>query len=449
MDFGFQEDPFRDVPDLRFTYRHRIFQDVCADLMFVRMSNRRGIALIEGPAGSGKTTLLATLDANRKPGESSVTLSAHRRLNVAKTIDICADTLGFAVDKSQAPEADLEGRLAAMRAHLAGMSDKGGVILLIDRAEMLSAEFMEDLPRLLALGQDGGAVIHVVLAVTCEDDADPLPSAFNAVQDQIHFRSWLGSMSEEEVARYVSHRLVVAGDSGDNLYTDDGLVALNRFSGGIPGLINAISRQCIEFLTAEFMEEADAATVQRAADYLGLKPRARVGPLAMESSSAMRAPEPPIADAEAGVGPDAPVADVAPQRKGRSPFKKLRKRGQEAAAGDTERPGEGGAPAGDRPTDNVVDLPRRNGGPNRGTGAARFDADGDAPRRAPMEARLLRAGGRGVPETRETVGRGSAAARKSRPEQEPTLSLASRAERQTAAAAQRYAERSSETREAP
>lgn len=455
MDFGFRENPFLDVPDLRFTYRHRIFQDVCADLMFVRMSNRRGIALIEGPAGSGKTTLLATLDANRKPGESSVTLSAHRRLSVAKMIDICADALRFDIDKGLEPN-DLEGRLSAMSAHLAGMSDKGGVILLIDRAEMLSANFMEDLPRLMNLGRDGGAAIHVVLSVTCEDDADPLPSAFNAVQNMIHFRSWLGSMSEDEVARYISHRLIVAGDSIGKLYTDDGMAALNRYSGGIPGRINAISRQCIEFLTAEFMEEADAATVQRAADVLGLKPRARVGSLSAAPSKGPAAAVEAARKSSASSAQDLPEP-AAPPKKRRSPFKKLRKRGQEGAEAETavapppevqsgQRPGtESGAQSGVRhrehppggpkrrprdsdafdPGSNVVGLPTRNAAAANRRGAKGAPSDGGgsrpasrpAPRSAPMEARLLQTGGRAT-EGRRPEGQGSAAAREARPVRE-------------------------------
>jgi general secretion pathway protein A len=390
VEFGFRENPFLDVPDLRFTYRHRIFQDVSADLMFVRMSDRRGIALIEGPVGSGKTTLLATLDDNRKPGEASVTLSAHRRLTVAKMIDICAKALGFSIDKDAGPD-DLEVYLHAFSRHLGEMTNKGGVILLIDRAEMLSAGFFEDLPRLLALGRDGRAAVHVVLAVTCADDADPLPRAFDVVQDQIHFRSWLGSMSEDEVDRYVAHRMIVAGDSTGKLFSKEGLGALNLYSGGVPGRVNAICRQCIEFLTAEFMQEAGADTVQRAADILGFKPQPRPAPSPPEQ-------EPKKGARGKGKGISWPGLRSRKQRKSNpaAPDGAAKKGRERQPADSALRPEDAF-----EDTKNVVGLPPR----NQGAGQA-----------AAVQARLLQSGTRGP-------GGRSAAARQQRPAEDPSLAL--------------------------
>ena len=48
----------------------------------------------------------------------------------------------------------------------------------------------------------------------------------------------LDSLSEEETAQYVRHRLAVAGGGDGRIFTEEALAAVHRYSQGVPRLVN-------------------------------------------------------------------------------------------------------------------------------------------------------------------------------------------------------------------
>ena len=101
---GVRGDPFAAVPDPKFTFQHEGFRRLAAELLFSRMSDRRGLALVEGLAGSGKTTLLVHLAADPKLTSGTVSIAAHERLKPTQMIELCCRALDL--DESVLPEDD-------------------------------------------------------------------------------------------------------------------------------------------------------------------------------------------------------------------------------------------------------------------------------------------------------------------------------------------------------
>ncbi len=237
-EIGLHKNPFSDLPDPRFTYRHNSFQAVCADLLYARLSERPGLTLITGAEGAGKTTLLEVLMSERTSADRYHSISGHRRLTFEAVLEQTAKAFGLTDAETDIATA-FGDNMKAVAAFLLQPNREGGkVILMIDRAETLSEEVLRKLAELSRLAKGEGKLLQIVLAVTLT--RGQLPPVFRAVRDAIAFESQLEPLGPEEVAFYIQHRLGVAGLEGNLPFSAEAIAEVSRFSWGLP----ATPRRC-------------------------------------------------------------------------------------------------------------------------------------------------------------------------------------------------------------
>jgi type II secretory pathway predicted ATPase ExeA/outer membrane protein OmpA-like peptidoglycan-associated protein len=233
--YGFSEEPFRLTPDARFCFRHRSFAKARAYFQYA-LDHGEGFVLVTGRPGTGKTMLIDDLLAE---------LTESRLLTVRiESAQVQADDLirriayGFGLDPTGLDKATILHRLER---RLENRSQRGErALLIVDEAQILSAESLEELRLLTNLRPYGHSLVQIFLVgQEALRDLIRLPEL-----EQLHQRvlcaCHLEPLSLPETREYIAHRLECAAWAGDPGIEAAVVTSFFRASEGIPRLINKL-----------------------------------------------------------------------------------------------------------------------------------------------------------------------------------------------------------------
>ncbi len=257
--YGLRELPFNITPDPRFLYfseHHRVAYD---SLMF-GISNRRGFIELTGEVGCGKTTLCrAVLNNLGEDVETAFILNPC--LSGTQLIRAILNDLGLA-PKGR----DRLGYLETLNEFLLQRSSPGvNVALLIDEAQDLSPEVMEQVRLLSNLETDQHKLLQIVLCGQPELKERLSRPDLRQLRQRITIRYSLPTLTEVETSRYINHRIQVAGATHDSLsFNDRAIHAVHRYAHGCPRMINAVCDHALLVSFAERNHRIDARHIRQA-----------------------------------------------------------------------------------------------------------------------------------------------------------------------------------------
>ena len=155
--FGFTELPFSVSPDPRFFYSNPVYREALVTLHY-GIEARKGFVIITGEAGTGKTTLLRMLMHNLDSAIHTAFVF-NPRLTFTALLRFILSDLG--VTSSAKDRLKLTEQL---NSHLIEQLKKGHTVaLLVDEAQALSDEILEELRLLSNLETDRTKLIQIVL----------------------------------------------------------------------------------------------------------------------------------------------------------------------------------------------------------------------------------------------------------------------------------------------
>ena len=262
--FGFREKPFNVTPDPRFFYTNPVYQEAYATLLY-GIRERKGFIVLTGEVGTGKTTLL------RKFMDNSTELSASFFFfNTNPTFE---ELLTFTCNELALP-VEGRGRLAKIRLlndFLIGRLERGGTAaLLIDEAQNLSEEVLENLRLLSNLETGSEKLLQIVLAGQPELESLLDQAKFRQLKQRITLRYRLDRLKEREVGSYIDYRLRAVGYERNDLFTPDGLEPIFTYSKGIPRLINVICDNALLITYASSRKKVSGDVIREVARDLRL-----------------------------------------------------------------------------------------------------------------------------------------------------------------------------------
>jgi type II secretory pathway predicted ATPase ExeA len=246
--FEFTHEPFRVTPDTRFFFPGSNHEDIALQLL-APSQEPVGITLLTGPAGSGKTLLLRWLLA--KVGQdipSALVWGVHLSFDEILST-LCVQ---FEISSGKAGRTQNLRDLEAMASSCDLPSRRPQ--LLLDEADGLSNEVLNDLALLADLNLEGKPLFAIILAAGEEFSKRLRQSLLGRKPLQEYHLLPLG---REQTQAYVNHRLKVAGYKDGDLFTAEAIERLFMASGGIPGLINGI---CGRALFLAFMKDIPQVT---------------------------------------------------------------------------------------------------------------------------------------------------------------------------------------------
>ena len=255
--YGFREKPFSLTPNPRFVFLSKNHREAFAHLLY-GINNRAGFIALTGEVGSGKTTLLRALlnqlDADHhrtalifNPSPSPRRLLWHINRE-------------FGISTSTTPGS---GPLEALNQFLLRESAGGRtVVLVIDEAQNLKTQALEQVRLISNLETDREKLIQIILAGQPEFGQMLEKKELRQLSQRITVRNHLQPMDFQDTVEYINHRLEVAGGKGKVHFTPGAMKRIYRYSRGLPRLINAA---CDRVLLAGYTKDTTRITYRIAA----------------------------------------------------------------------------------------------------------------------------------------------------------------------------------------
>ena len=265
--FGLTEAPFSIAPAPRYLYMSQRHQDALAHLLY-GVNGEGGFVLLTGEVGTGKTTVSRCL-LEQIPESCDVAYVFNPKLTVEELLSTICVEFGIACPPGNT---SIKVFVDCINAHLLDAHAKGRhSVLIIDEAQNLSAEVLEQMRLLTNLETNERKLLQIILIGQPELAAMLERPELRQLAQRIVARYHLGSLSKAEVAAYVQHRLGVAGTQ-HQLFPHAIMGRLHRLSGGIPRIINVLCDRALLGTYAQGKERVDRATLEQAAREVFHKP---------------------------------------------------------------------------------------------------------------------------------------------------------------------------------
>ncbi len=231
--FGLSAKPSGKTPDPSFLYESDQHKEALARLEYA--VEEKELALLVGEIGSGKTTLSRAL-IDRLGDTRPVILLINPRLTPTQLLRSIATGLGIE------PPRFRNDLLNAIHTRLFALyEEKREPVLMIDEAQLIPSKQTFDEIRLLTNFQlDDQNLLSVLLIGQPELEARLERTAYAPLRQRIGLRYRLGALTEEETARYIEHRIRVAGGTR-NPFSAEAVREIHALSGGIPRIINTLA----------------------------------------------------------------------------------------------------------------------------------------------------------------------------------------------------------------
>lgn len=231
--FGFKEKPFRLAPDPKFLFLGKSHEDVLAHLLLA-VSHGKDSVLVTGEAGTGKTTLCTAFFTNLDmPIKATHTVTP--KLDGLQFLKAVTDD--FWIDST--PGNTKEDLTDKLQDFLIKKKDAGKkVVLLLDEAQNLSPEALEQLNILSGFENTQGKLLQIILVG--EPELGDLLSSSHAGQMKERFtkKYRLDPLTFQETIDYIRHRISAASLKKGPSFDKAACRAIHDYSKGVPKLIN-------------------------------------------------------------------------------------------------------------------------------------------------------------------------------------------------------------------
>ena len=270
--YGFIQPPFSLTPDPRFLYRSES-HDVALQQVWQAIRRKEGFIVLTGDIGTGKTTLCRTL-LEQFDETTFTALILTPFLSVEELLREVLISFGV-VSK----DALKTGRLATASKHelvrtlhdflLSLVPLHGSAVLIIDEAQHLSTDVLEEIRILSNLETNDQKLLQIVIVGQLNLLEVLAKNELRQLDQRISIRCSLKALTREEVEAYVTHRLWVARGSTSVSFTPKAFDLVHAVSGGVPRMINLLCDRALmvgcEAQTSQIAEEH----IVKAAAHLG------------------------------------------------------------------------------------------------------------------------------------------------------------------------------------
>ncbi|MGH7217773.1 MAG: AAA family ATPase [Nitrospiraceae bacterium] len=311
--YSLRTKPFALLPDSDFLYPGATHRAAYSILEY-GLINEAPFLVLTGEPGMGKTSLLQKLISEH--GENhSIGLVTNARYDIEHLLPWILLSLGL----SQKQLDPVEAYHLFTEFLIQGSKQHRRVILIIDEAQSLGAELLEEL-RLLSNLNDG-KTLKLQIILSGQPDLHTLLQRIDMTQfaQRIVVDFHLEPLSEAETAHYIRHRLKIAGGH-PSVFTNKACALVHRLTRGTPRLINQV---CDVALTYGFAEQARIITsklvAQAAFDrskggIVPLAARDELGALASAPEDACEIDAVPVQPGSPQLWPESPSSELTATR---------------------------------------------------------------------------------------------------------------------------------------
>ena len=234
--FGLHEKPFSITPDPRYLFMSERHGEALAHLVY-GVTESGGFIQLTGEVGTGKTTLVRTLLLNRMTDNADVAVVLNPQLSVVEFLATICEELHIDVLHNKG---SVKAQTDALNQHLLRAHAEGRrTILVVDEAQNLSPAVLEQVRLLTNLETAKQKLLQIILIGQPELRELLARTDLRQLAQRITGRYHLEPLSTVETAKYIEHRLKVAGALGE-VFDAGARKEVFRLSQGVPRIINVI-----------------------------------------------------------------------------------------------------------------------------------------------------------------------------------------------------------------
>ena len=262
--FGFKICPFSITPDPRFYFDTPSCRESFAGLRY-GIEGRKGLIVITGEPGTGKTRLVKDF-MQRAEVMIRTAFIANPKLGATELLPFVLNGLRVT------PATQDPGALTLqLKEYLFEQFKKRHIVaLLIDEAQQLSNELLEELRLLSNLETDEEKLLQIVLLGQPELEDRLEQPELRQLKQRVMIRCRLAPLKDKEVDLYILARLKTAGFEGKTLFDPKAVEKISLYSKGIPRVINVICDNALLNCYACSKKKVSADTIEEVARDLNL-----------------------------------------------------------------------------------------------------------------------------------------------------------------------------------
>lgn len=250
--YNFTGKPFQLIPDVNCLFSSRGHLQALSYFKY-GLEQGEGFVTVTGEIGAGKTTLIQALLADLEDKNVVVRTMVAANLDSTGVLEMIASVFKL-------PHEDMSkvALLKTIEAHFLEYRSQGqNILLVVDEAQTLNADALEELRILSNLEQNGRAVMQVFLVGQAELRTTILSKEFEHLRQRIIASYHLDALTESETKEYIDFRLHSVGWENNPSLSREVYNELYRWSLGIPRRINLL---CDRLFVYAYLEEKSKLT---------------------------------------------------------------------------------------------------------------------------------------------------------------------------------------------
>jgi general secretion pathway protein A len=263
--FSLKQSPFSIAPDPRYLFMSERHREALAHLLY-GIGSGGGFVLLTGEIGAGKTTVCRCF-IEQIPSNCQLAYIFNPKLSVEELLLSICDEFRIALLAPGPGPVSIKSYVDAINIHLLA-SHAGGKnnVLIIDEAQNLSADVLEQLRLLTNLETNERKLLQIILIGQPELRTMLARPELEQLAQRVIARYHLGSLSDQETGSYIAHRLAVAGAGAAVKPFPRSLIGrIHKLTHGVPRRINLLCDRALLGAYVENSPQVNRTILQRAA----------------------------------------------------------------------------------------------------------------------------------------------------------------------------------------
>lgn len=244
--FNLNIKPFELIPNPDFLYLSKQHKKAITYLDY-GIKERIGFVLLTGEVGSGKTTIIRNLIKG---------LNSKVRLSKIFNTKVSSEQLLAMINEDFGMHVNGKDKITLLRELsdflIEQYTNKYHSILIIDEAQNLSSELLEEIRMLSNLETDKHKLLQIILVGQPELKKILSQPELRQLRQRISISCHISPLTKKETDEYILHRLEIAGNREAVIFEDGAIDLIYEYSRGIPRLINVI---CDFLMVFAYVEE--------------------------------------------------------------------------------------------------------------------------------------------------------------------------------------------------
>src|SRR5215207_8573922 len=262
--FGLQHEPFSIAPDPRYLFMSERHREALAHLLY-GVRGGGGFVLLTGEIGAGKTTVCRCF-LEQIPKRCNVAYIFNPKLTVEELLKTICDEFGIPAPHAGPGVATVKDYVDALNQFLLKTHSVGqNNVLIIDEAQNLSAEVLEQLRLLTNLETNERKLLQIVLIGQPELRTMLERPDLEQLAQRVIARFHLKALSSKETEHSIRHRLSVAGMTRSIPFDRKALQRIHEIARGVPRRINLLCDRSMLGAYAHGKNTVDGEVVEKAA----------------------------------------------------------------------------------------------------------------------------------------------------------------------------------------